>query len=80
MLNENDESAFPVEVGQCCDELRGMSLLEYFAGQALAGFNWEESGAKYETDAQKCFDMAEAMMNERNRRAYERRRDDYCTK
>jgi len=40
MLNEHDESAFPVEVGQCCDELRGMSLLEYFAGQALAGFNW----------------------------------------
>tara|TARA_R110000868_G_scaffold167432_4_gene401766 strand:+ start:985 stop:1206 length:222 start_codon:yes stop_codon:yes gene_type:complete len=73
MLNENDESAFPVEVGQTCDELRGMSLLDWFAGQALAGFNWEDSGATYEKDAQKCFDMANAMMNERKRRNDERK-------
>ena len=73
MLNEHDESAFPVEVGQTCDDLRGMSMLDWFAGQALASFNWEDSGAKYETDAQKCFAMAEAMMNERKRRYDERK-------
>jgi hypothetical protein len=73
MLNEHDESAFPVEVGQTCDDLRGMSMLDWFAGQALASFNWEDSGAKYETDAQKCFAMAEAMMNERKRRNDERK-------
>ncbi len=73
MLNEHDESAFPVEVGQTCDDLRGMSLLDWFAGQALASFNWEDSNAKYETDAQKCFDMAEAMMNQRKRRNDEKK-------
>ena len=73
MLSEHDESAFPVEVGQTCDDLRGMSLLDWFAGQALAGFNWEDSGASYETDAQKCFDMAQSMMNERKRRNDEKK-------
>jgi hypothetical protein len=73
MLNEHDESAFPVEVGQTCDDLRGMSLLDWFAGQALASFNWEESGQKYSIDARKCFEMADAMMKERTRRNDERK-------
>jgi hypothetical protein len=73
MLNEHDESAFPVQVGNTIDDLRGMSLLDYFAGQALASFNWEESGQKYSIDAQKCFAMAEAMMEERKRRNDERK-------
>jgi hypothetical protein len=73
MLNEHDESAFPVEVGQTCDDLRGLSLLDWFAGKALASFNWEESGQKYSIDAQKCFDMADAMMNERKRRNDEKK-------
>ena len=73
MVNEHDESAFPVQVGNTIDDLRGMSMFDWFAGQALAGFNWEESGQKYSIDAQKCFDMADAMMNERKRRNDERK-------
>ena len=73
MLNEHDESAFPVEVGQTCDDLRGMSLLDWFAGQALSSFNWNDSEATFARDAQKCFDMADAMMNERERRNDEKK-------
>lgn len=73
MLNEHDESAFPVQVGNTIDDLRGMSLLDWFAGQALASFNWIDSEATFARDAQKCFDMAEAMMDERKRRNDERK-------
>jgi hypothetical protein len=80
MLNENDESAFPVQVGNTIDDLRGMSLLDWFAGQALAGV-WagrESDFARIQqptaTDVAKAsYLIAEAMMNERKRRNDERK-------
>lgn len=80
MLNELDESAFPVEVGQTCDDLRGMSLLDWFAGQALSGV-WagrESDFAKIQQPtandvAIASYTIAEAMMNERKRRNDERK-------
>ena len=83
MLNEHDESAFPVEVGQTCDDLRGMSLLDWFAGQALQGClayshldpqrgNWQENASAEET-ANYSYVVADAMMNERKRRNDEKK-------
>lgn len=37
MKNNNDETAFPVEVGQVCADNKGMSLRDWFAGQVLVG-------------------------------------------
>ena len=83
MLSEHDESAFPVEVGQTCDDLRGMSLLDWFAGQAMQGClayshldpqrgNWQENSSANSL-AMSCYSYAEAMMNERKRRNDERK-------
>jgi hypothetical protein len=83
MLNEHDESAFPVEVGQTCDDLRGMSLLDWFAGQCLSGClayshvdpshgNWQENSSAVEL-ANYSYVVAEAMMDERKRRNDERK-------
>jgi len=83
MLNENDESAFPVQVGNTIDDLRGMSLLDWFAGQALNGClsyshvnpmrgNWQENCSAEEA-AYYAYVVAEAMMTERKRRNDERK-------
>ena len=83
MLNENDESAFPVQVGNTIDDLRGMSLLDYFAAKAMQGClayssvdpmrgNWQENASAEET-ANYAYEIAEAMMNERKRRNDERK-------
>lgn len=32
----NKVTAFPVPVGQTCDDFQGMTLRDYFAGQAMA--------------------------------------------
>ena len=75
MLNEHDESAFPVEVGQTCDDLRGMSLLDWFAGQCLSGL-MSDPTIPFRTEslyAKSSYDYADAMMNERKRRNDERK-------
>lgn len=43
----------------------GMTLLDYFAGQALASFSAKREP---EIDALKAYDIAEAMLAERQRR------------
>jgi hypothetical protein len=75
MLNEHDESAFPVEVGQTCDDLRGMSLFDWFAGQALSGLLSDPTIERCSPEgfASSSYDYAEAMMNERKRRYDERK-------
>lgn len=35
--DDHSETAFPVQIGQTCNDLRGMSLRDYLAGQALTG-------------------------------------------
>jgi hypothetical protein len=51
----------------------GMSLRDWFAGKALANgwrqmFTDPDEGVSYEDIARYCFEMAEAMMAERERR------------
>jgi hypothetical protein len=71
MLSEHDESAFPVEVGQTCDDLRGMSLLDWFAGQAMVGLITNNHPLAHIPEM--SYKAAEAMMNERKRRYDERK-------
>ena len=75
MLSEHDESAFPVEVGQTCDDLRGMSLLDWFAGQAISGLLSDPTIERCSPEeyASSSYDYAESMMNERKRRNDERK-------
>lgn len=79
MLNENDESAFPVQVGNTIDDLRGMSLLDWFAGQAMVGAYdaWmaecRDANVSSVNMAKECYLLADAMMNERKRRNDERK-------
>jgi len=39
-------------------DVTGMSLRDYFAGQALASLDWRDSEQSYDTDADICFRMA----------------------
>ena len=75
MLNEHDESAFPVEVGQTCDDLRGLSLLDWFAGQCLSGLMSDPTIERLSPEgyAKSSYYYADAMMNERKRRNDERK-------
>lgn len=63
----NEERAFPVTIGQTDEDLQGMSLRDWFAGQALAGMNWRDSEVTYEKDAEMVFRMADAMMEARKK-------------
>jgi hypothetical protein len=37
MKNNDDETAFPVTIGQTAADMKGMSLRDWFAGQVIAG-------------------------------------------
>ena len=37
MQNNDDETAFPVAIGQTTADMKGMSLRDWFAGQVIAG-------------------------------------------
>ena len=37
MKNNDDETAFPVAIGQTAADMKGMSLRDWFAGQVLVG-------------------------------------------
>ena len=60
--------AFPVPAG--CGEDQGMTLLDYFAGQWLAGYI-ANPGIGFETredEAIVAYAVADAMLKERNKR------------
>jgi len=42
-----------------------MSLRDWFAGQALAGLQFMDTGRTYEEDAINCYQMADAMLKAR---------------
>lgn len=49
---------------------KGMTLLDYFAGQALAGLvNRAESNLYTKSNAENCYKIAKAMIEERERLA-----------
>ena len=37
MKNNDDETAFPVAIGQTAADMKGMSLRDWFAGQVMQG-------------------------------------------
>lgn len=37
MQNNDDETAFPVSIGQTAADMKGMSLRDWFAGQVIIG-------------------------------------------
>jgi hypothetical protein len=71
MKDENTEPAFPVINSDHMPEYRGMTLRDWFAGQAMAGFcadptvQWAE-GKKIEVPLAKlAYKVADAMMEAR---------------
>ena len=59
--------AFPVLYGQT-NGADGMTLRDWFAGQALASLDWATRETPCEKDAKACYDMADAMLQERAKR------------
>ena len=66
-------AAFPRPVGHyphvgCTysEQQSGMTLRDYFAGQALMSLNWRDTGKLYATDAEMCYQMADAMLAARS--------------
>ena len=37
MQNNDDETAFPVSIGQTAADMKGLSIRDWFAGQVIAG-------------------------------------------
>ncbi len=73
MSEENDltseESAFPIvcfnTAGMPNVLAHGMTLRDWFAGQALAGLQFMETSQTYGKDAEQCYLMADAMLKAR---------------
>lgn len=64
----NNEPAFPTDITP--GNIEGMSLLDYFAGQALAGLINDSSCSRDCVQlADVCYRQAEAMMDERKHRS-----------
>ena len=67
--HENGGPAFPVVETHAVHGSRidfGMTLRDYFAGQALAGLQFMDTARTYITDAQNCYAMADAMLKARH--------------
>jgi len=65
---ENGGPAFPVVETHAVHGSRidfGMTLRDYFAGQALAGLQFMDTERTYITDARNCYAMADAMLKAR---------------
>jgi len=66
--HENGGPAFPVVETHPVHGSRidfGMTLRDYFAGQALAGLQFMDTERTYDTDAKNCYQMADAMIKAR---------------
>jgi hypothetical protein len=71
MKNNDDETAFPVAIGQTAADMKGMSLRDWFAGQAMtAMLSLEDVHLNYgESEvAVMSYQQADAMMDEREKR------------
>jgi hypothetical protein len=44
----------------------GLTMRDYFAGQALASFDWAHRETTYEQDARQCYQLADAMIKARS--------------
>jgi hypothetical protein len=73
--NTTDETAFPLQPGQVVLDHQGMSLRDWFAGQACTGLSVKEnlgSNNSYRYIAETAFCIADAMIEARNRAPHER--------
>jgi hypothetical protein len=71
MKNNDDETAFPVAIGQTAADMKGMSLRDWFAGQAMtAMLSLEDVHLNYgESEvAVMSYQQADAMMDVREKR------------
>lgn len=57
--------AFPVPNDANTNGQEGMTLRDWFAGQALAGLQFMDTERTYGTDAENCYRMADAMIKAR---------------
>ena len=66
---DNGGPAFPVEVSTRFPATAGMSLRDYFAGQALAGFasDMDVDAAACRYAADRAYRLADAMLAERKK-------------
>ncbi len=66
MKNNDDETAFPVAIGQTAAGSKGMSLRDWFAGQVIAGLCAGEFADRPEADlAAMAYRQAEELMEAR---------------
>ena len=67
MKNNDDETAFPVAIGQTAADMKGMSLRDWFAGQVLVGMyqNSLYDRMTSEKVAEHCYRQANEMMEAR---------------
>ena len=67
MQNNDDETAFPVAIGQTAADMKGMSLRDYFAGMVLVGMyqNSLYDQMTSEKIAEHCYRQAQEMMETR---------------
>lgn len=76
-MNEIDDGgpAFPADLRLVAHETSGMSLRDWFAGQALAAFTREFEKEQFHSNegncvtiSEKCYQMADAMLKARGER------------
>jgi hypothetical protein len=66
MKNNDDETAFPVAIGQTAADMKGMSLRDWFAGQVIAGLCASEFADMHEADlAAMAYRQANELMEAR---------------
>ena len=67
MKNNDDETAFPVAIGQTAADMKGMSLRDWFAGQVIAGMytNQRYDYFEYHECARVAYKQANELMEAR---------------
>ena len=68
MQNNDDETAFPVAIGQTAADMKGMSLRDWFAGMVIQGIYANKAiYGSVEMLAQEAYKQADAMMEARKK-------------
>ncbi len=66
MQNNEDETAFPVAIGQTAADMKGLSMRDWFAGMAMNGLLSSEFADNSDADlAEMAYRQADAMMEAR---------------
>ena len=68
MTDEHGGYAFPIFWGEGQSPSQGMTLRDWFAGQAMAGILAKGGGETWEADAAWAWRAADAMIAERDRK------------